>query len=193
MSTSFPSGLDALSNPSSTDKLNNPSHSAQHANANDALEAIEAKVGIDGSAVTTSHDYKLSGITGSGKAALDSVVVHLTGAETITDKRITPRIGTTASSATPTPNADTDDTYTITDLAAGATFGAPAGTPTDGQKLLIRIKDNATARALAFNAIYRAVGVTLPTTTVISKTLYIGCIYNLADTKWDVIAISQEV
>lgn len=101
-------------------------------------------------------------------------------------------MSTTASSATPTPNGDTTDHYTVTALAAGATFGAPTGTPTDGQNLVIRIKDNGTARTLAWNAIYRAVGVTLPTTTVISKTLYLGFKYNSADSKWDCLATAQE-
>lgn len=58
MATNFPTGLDALTNPLSTDKLNSPSHSAQHANANDAIEALQAKVGVNSSAVTTSLDYK---------------------------------------------------------------------------------------------------------------------------------------
>lgn len=116
----------------------------------------------------------------------------LTGTATLTNKRITDRVGTTASSSTPTPTGDSSDLYTVTALAANATFAAPTGTPTDGQKLLIRIKDNGTARTLAWNAIYRAVGVTLPTTTVISKTLYVGCIWNAADSKWDVIAVGQE-
>jgi hypothetical protein len=118
--------------------------------------------------------------------------VGTTDAQTQTNKRITPRIGTTASSSTPTPDADAHDQYNVTALAANATFGAPTGTPTDGQRLIIRIKDNGTARTLAFNAVYRAMGVTLPTTTVISKTLYIGCIYNAADSKHDVVAVSQE-
>lgn len=60
MATNFPTSLDSLSNPLSTDKLNNPSHSSQHANANDAIEALEAKVGVDGSAVTTSLTYKVT-------------------------------------------------------------------------------------------------------------------------------------
>ncbi len=60
MAITFPTTLDALTNPISTNPLNNPSQSAQHANENDAIEALEAKVGIDSSAVTTSHDYKLS-------------------------------------------------------------------------------------------------------------------------------------
>jgi hypothetical protein len=37
-----------------------------------------------------------------------------------------------------------------------------------------------------------AIGVGLPATTVISKTLYLGMIFNSADTKWDVIAVAQE-
>lgn len=59
MAISYPAGLDALTNPIATDPQNNPSHSTQHANANDILEAIETKVGIDSSAVTTSLDYLL--------------------------------------------------------------------------------------------------------------------------------------
>lgn len=128
----------------------------------------------------------------AAKAVPAGTVVGTSDTQTLTGKRITPRIGTTASSATPTPDADSHDQYNVTALAAGATFGAPTGTPTDGQRLILRVKDNGTARTLAFNAIYRAVGVTLPTTTVISKTIYLGCIYNAADTKWDVIAYALE-
>jgi len=60
MATNFPASLDSLTNPTSSDSLNSPSHSAQHANSNDAIEALQAKVGVDGSAVTTSIDYQLN-------------------------------------------------------------------------------------------------------------------------------------
>jgi microcystin-dependent protein len=60
MTTSFPTGLDALTNPTSADGLNSPDHAGQHANVNDAVEALEAKVGVDGSAVTSSLDYKVA-------------------------------------------------------------------------------------------------------------------------------------
>lgn len=60
MATNFPTSLDSLTNPLSTDALNNPSHSSQHANANDAIEALQAKVGIDSSAVATTLDYKVT-------------------------------------------------------------------------------------------------------------------------------------
>jgi hypothetical protein len=97
-----------------------------------------------------------------------------------------------SSSATPTPDADITDQYIVSNLAVGATFGAPSGTPLDGQVLKIRIKDNGTTRTLGFNAIYRAVGVTLPTDTTASKTIYLGIIYNLGATKWDVVAVAEE-
>lgn len=45
MATSFPTSLDALTNPISTNALNSPSHADQHANANDAIEAIQAAIG----------------------------------------------------------------------------------------------------------------------------------------------------
>lgn len=48
MSTSYPSAIDSLTNPNATDPLSSPSHSAQHANANDAIEAIETKLGASG-------------------------------------------------------------------------------------------------------------------------------------------------
>lgn len=59
MATTFPTSLDGLTNPSSGDTLNAPSHSAQHANSNDAIEALQTKVGVDNSAVATSLDYKM--------------------------------------------------------------------------------------------------------------------------------------
>ena len=60
MATNFPNSLDNLTNPASTDPTDAPSHSQQHANANDAIEALEAKVGINSSANTTSLDYRVS-------------------------------------------------------------------------------------------------------------------------------------
>ncbi|MHB1125330.1 MAG: hypothetical protein ACYC0T_21815 [Ramlibacter sp.] len=117
---------------------------------------------------------------------------RLTIAQTLTNKRITRREVTITSSATPTPNSDTTDIYTITALAAAATFGAPTGTPTQGQTLLYRIKDNGTAQALNWNAIHRAgTDVALPTTTVLGKTLYAGFIYNSTDSKWDLLFVDN--
>jgi len=46
MATNYPTSLDNFTNPTANDSLNLPSHSTQHANANDAIEAIEAKLGV---------------------------------------------------------------------------------------------------------------------------------------------------
>lgn len=98
-----------------------------------------------------------------------------------------------ASSSTPSPvGSSMSNDYFLTALANGATFAAPSGTPVNGNKLLIRIKDNGTARSLAWNAIYRSVGAVLPTTTVANKTLYVGFVYNSAASKWDCIGVNQE-
>lgn len=132
----------------------------------------------------------ISGITdlavadgGTGASNASTALSNLGG------RPLIPRTTTITSSATPIPNADTTDNYMITALGAAATFGSPTGTPNDGQRLMIRIKDNATARALSWNAIYRSgTDVSLPTTTVISKTMYLGFIYNSSDSKWDLVA-----
>lgn len=47
MTTSYPGSLDAFTNPVGTDTLSSPSHAGQHANANDAIEAIEALLGTN--------------------------------------------------------------------------------------------------------------------------------------------------
>lgn len=143
-------------------------------------------------ATTITGVLKGNGTSAFTAATAETDYVTPTGTGTLSSKRITPRVTTIASSSVPTPDSDASDLFTITALAFSATFAAPTGTPVNGQALIIRIKDNGTARTLAWNAIYRAVGITLPTTTVLGKTLYLGMIYNSADTKWDVIGLSQE-
>jgi len=108
---------------------------------------------------------------------------------------LTTRIASTVSAATITPNCDITTQHNVTALAVAATFAIPTGTATDGQKLMIRIKDNGTAQALTWTTSaggYRIVGSTLPTTTVANKLLYIGCIYNAADAFWDVVAVNLQ-
>jgi hypothetical protein len=58
MATSFPTSKDNLSNPEATDVL--VGHAQQHTNENDAIEALQTKVGIDNSTDVNSLDYKVS-------------------------------------------------------------------------------------------------------------------------------------
>jgi hypothetical protein len=98
-----------------------------------------------------------------------------------------------ASSATPTPTGGSkENEYYLTALAADATFAAPSGTPANGNTLVIRIKDNGTARDLDWNAIYEGTMEDLPTTTTISKTMYLGFIYDSAKTKWSLLSLLEE-
>lgn len=62
MATNFPTSLDSLSNPISTDTLASPDHAVQHQNSNDAIEALQVKVGINSSADTSSLDYKVANV-----------------------------------------------------------------------------------------------------------------------------------
>jgi hypothetical protein len=108
-----------------------------------------------------------------------------------------PSVASTTSSATPAPNADTTDLFELTAQAATAAFAIPSGTPSDGQKLMIQIKDNATFRAITWSSAtggYVAGGVALPSTTVTSKYLHVGFMYVTANTlnKWMCIASVQE-
>ena len=142
---------------------------------------------------------KFSGPTTSEKTFTlpdaSATIATIDATQTLTNKRTNPRIVSTTSYTTDTGTSldvSTADQFVITAQAGALLFNAPGGTPVEGQKLIIRIKDNGTARALTYNAVFRAMGVALPTTTVISKTLYMGFIYNSTDTKWDLVATAQE-
>jgi hypothetical protein len=96
-----------------------------------------------------------------------------------------PRIGTTASSATPSIDCALYDQYNITALAAAITGVTVTSTPADGQKLLVRIKDNGTARAITWGASFVASGASaLLATTVVSKTHLCAFIYDSTAAKW---------
>lgn len=108
--------------------------------------------------------------------------------------RINPRNYTVASLSSITPSISDYDQLNITALAANLTINAPTGSPipASGNKIMLRIKDNGTSRTLTWDSIYRAMGVTIPTATTASKTMYVSAIYNSTNSKWDVIAVSQE-
>ena len=105
---------------------------------------------------------------------------------------VNPSVQEATNSATFTINADEQTDGVLTAMSANTTIAAPTGTPVQCQDLVFRFKDDGTARTLTWNAVFRAIGVTLPTTTVANKLTYVGCKYNSTDTKWDVVAVQQE-
>jgi len=65
MATNYPTSLDTFTNPLTTDSQNSPSHALQHADANDAIEALETKIGIgSASAGAATNGYALTVTTG---------------------------------------------------------------------------------------------------------------------------------
>lgn len=101
---------------------------------------------------------------------------------------IAPGVGTSTSAATLVPVATNDMTTRTTQTVALA-VSAPTGTPVNGFGHVIRIKATA-AITVSWNAIYRAIGITLPTAIALNKTIYVGMIYNSADSTWDCTSLS---
>ena len=124
-------------------------------------------------------------------AAIAGAFTTLTASTSISG-RYNPRTLSTTSTATLSPNISTYDQYNLTAQAATLTIAAPTGTPVDGNKLIFRILDNGTSQTLTWNATYTPIGVGLPATTTVSKMLYVGCIYNAANTRWDVVLVTTQ-
>ena len=129
-------------------------------------------------------DTTLSRVS-AGVIAVEGVRVQTTTSLVVSAASYTTDTGTSL-------NMDNLDMFIITAQAGALLFNAPGGTLAQGRNLIIRIKDNGTARALTWNAVFRAMGTALPSTTVLSKTLYLGFKYNSTDTKWDLLASAQE-
>ena len=121
----------------------------------------------------------------SDNATAIATKASLTGAETLTNKRVNPRVLSALSSATPSINTDTCDIYKLTAQAADITSFSSGltGTPVDGQCLIVEITGTA-ARAIAWGASFESSTVDLPTTTVTTALLAVGFIYNSVTAKF---------
>lgn len=86
--------------------------------------------------------------------------------------------------------------YSAYAQAANLTISADFGTPVDGTEVRFRFKDNGTPKNLSWTTgsakSFREVGVTLPTTTIANKTVYVTCVYNAYEQRWDAISVVQQ-
>lgn len=139
----------------------------------------------------TSTSTELNLLSGS------TSLVTPTSTNTLTNKRIEPRIVTEANYTTDTGTSlsvATADIFQVTAQAGALKLNNPGGTPVAGQKLIIRVKDDGTARALTYDTQFRAsTDLPLPSTTILGKTMYMGFIYSVTDTKWDLLAYLDNI
>lgn len=103
MPTSYPGAIDAFTNPSASSATTSPSHAGQHANANDAIEAIETKLGTGAS--TPVAGTVLKG-TGTGASAWEAAG----GSDLLAVKSYAPATDTTIGSTTSTSLVAVDTT-----------------------------------------------------------------------------------
>lgn len=192
----------------------------QATNNSDPTNASKILIATNGST-----DVQLvSGINGSGtylpltfyNNAAERMRLHVSGGfsvGTTTDpgagkilaaNGILPRVNAQTTTTSPWAwNSDLYDQQSFSALANALTISVDAGTPTDGEKQILRFKDNATPRTLTFTGgsskAFRDMtgqltvsGSNWTYTTVASKTVYFGLVYNTADSRWDIIAVTQE-
>lgn len=130
-----------------------------------------------------------AGSIGTTQLANEAVDNSKVKTGTLTRDKFADITTTITSAATITPIIGN---YIVTALATNATINAPAGSPTQGQLMVIRLKDNGTARTLTWNSAYRPVATELLTSTVPGKVMYIGGKWNVEDAKWDILACQVE-
>jgi hypothetical protein len=123
-------------------------------------------------------------------AATDTLVGKAT-TDTLTNKRITARVVALTDGATPALNSDNGDVFTLT-TTTNPTIAVPSGTPTDGQKLIIRVTASGGARTMSLNTgaggFSFGTDITALTATTSGATDYVGAIWNASTSFWNVIA-----
>lgn len=178
----------------------NPAPSSGGSSALVRAELALIEAGFDKLPALTGNAGKMVVVNGAGTALTVSALIlpgagtlaTLAGAETFSNKRNTWRIVGLADAVAITPTIDNADEFTHVNTQAlgNLTVNAPTGTPTDGQRLVVRIKST-NAHAFIFNAAYRA-SLDMPFPAALSgagKTDYLGFIFNAADAKWDLITL----
>jgi hypothetical protein len=151
-----------------------------HASDTTITRSEAGLIAVEGVVVPTITGAKRIAVVSSIPGSPDSDTVY------VVNDGGAPRVTTITSSATPAINTDACDAVTITALAAAITSmtSGLTGTPHNFQKLMIRIKDNGTLRAISWGSSFEAGTVALPTTTVAGKTLLVGLVYDSVDAKW---------
>jgi hypothetical protein len=150
--------------------------------ANNALYSTSASVLVAGTLPIA------AGGTGATTLAGASIATY-TGTETLTNKRVTPRVNPLSSnSSTYAIDTDAYDIVVITGQTATITSITTTGTPTNGQKLWLSITGTTAVGFTLSTSNFESSTVTLPTTTVTTNRLDVGFVWNVATSKWRCVA-----
>jgi len=147
---------------------------ASELNKMDGVTATTAELNyVDGvtSAIQTQLDTKAEDAADVGLGNVDNTsnATERAATATLENKRIEPRVSSSASGNI-TPTKVDFDRYIRTAQAAAITISNP--TMDIGEVMAVQLTDNATARAITFGTHYMALdGLALPTTTTISKVM----------------------
>lgn len=109
---------------------------------------------------------------------------------TLTNKAVTQRVVTATDDATAVIDVAVTDVYELSAIANNTTFSF-TGSPTDGQKFIVRYKDAGVSKTLTWTG-FVAIGITLPTATTASKWGYVGVVYNSAASAYHAVATTTE-
>jgi hypothetical protein len=159
---------------------------------------VKTTLSLDNVDNTSDATKNSASVTLTNKTITAPVISSITNTGTLTLPTVTGTVmqyaeATTASNATWAPAGDARvNWYQLTAQAvAVTTVSAPSGTPANHNLLYIRVKDNGTARAISgWDGIYRAgTDLPFPTTTTVSKNMYVVFCYNSLDTKWDLVDV----
>lgn len=147
---------------------------------------LVAKFIMNATGLGTPEPHTVSTLNASGLATLAGGAT-IGGVTEITGTSYN-AVQSVASGATITPASQV---YRVTAQAVAATINTPSYTPQDGMTGELRIFDNGTAQNLTWAAGWKAIGVTLPTATVVGQFLYISYEYSAVDSKWHVLGIAR--
>jgi len=145
-------------------------------------------------ALGTPSSGVVTNLTGTASININGTVgatTPSTGVFTTISGAVLSRVVVIADATSITINADTTDiaTQANTQAVGTLTINAPTGTPTNGQKLILRVQST-NIQTLSWNAIFQgSLDIALPPATSGSSLFdYVGFIYNSATAKWQMVA-----
>lgn len=163
--------------------------------ASETVTAAKLATLVSGGTVTAivNADIDSGAAIANSKLNLASVAqaVALAGGLTMSATAFKGAVATLTDGATPALDASLGNTFLLT-AAGNRTIAVPSNA-TSGQRIVIVHLASGADRTLALNtgAGGFRFGTDIPslTATTSAKTDYIGCIYNAADSKWDVVSV----